>query len=314
MDTYNAYMIVKRASIPTGRKCVKCKWVLDVKRNSVFRARLVACGYSQQPGVDFTESFSPVVNDSIFRCLIVIEMLFKLISKIIDIEVAFLNGHLEELIYMNTPPGVEVSDDECVLLQKSLYGLVQSARQFFKMFSAVLRQLGMMQSNIEPCVFHQETRLGILIVAVYVDDCYVIGTDAWLNKFIVDIQAAGFKIMIEDKPTDCLSCEIKFNSDKTCAWLGQPHLVKQLEKSFGILIKGNYNYLTPGTPSFSFVRPNLEADKISPEPQKVYRMAVSTLLQIVKHSRPDIANPVRELSKCMDGGRLRRHLKKCVVL
>jgi hypothetical protein len=301
MDTYNVYKIVKRVSIPSGRKCVKCKWVLDIKRNGVFRARLVACGYSQQPGVDFTESYSPVVNDSIFRCLLVIEMLFKLVSKIIDIEVAFLNGDLEELIYMNTPPGVEADDDECVLLQKSLYGLVQSARQFFKKFSAVLRQLGMTQSNIEPCVFHQETHLGILIVAVYVDDCYVIGTDASLQKFIVDIQAAGFKIKIEDKPTDYLSCEIKFNSDKTCAWLGQPHLVKRLEKSFGSLIKGNYNYLTPGTPSFSVVRPSSEAEKISPERQTIYRSAVGTLLQFVKHSRPDIANPVRELSKCMDG-------------
>jgi hypothetical protein len=63
---------------------------------------------------------------------------------------------------MNTPPGLDANDDECVLLEKSLYGLVQSARQFFKKFSKVLIRLGMKQSSIEPCVFSQETHLGIL--------------------------------------------------------------------------------------------------------------------------------------------------------
>ena len=104
---------------------------------------------------------------------------------------------------------------------KSLYGLVQSTRQFFNKFSEVLKQLGMTQSNIEPCVFLQQTEsniepceflqqteIGMLIVAIYADDCYVIGTEKIISKFIVDIQAVGFKIKVEDKPTDYLSCEI----------------------------------------------------------------------------------------------------------
>jgi Reverse transcriptase (RNA-dependent DNA polymerase) len=93
-------------------------------------------------------------------------------------------------------------------LEKSLYGLVQSARQFFKKFSKVLIRLGMKQSSIEPCVFSQETNLGILMIAVYVDDCYVIGTEKSIQKFICDIQEAGFSIKVEDKPTDYLSCDV----------------------------------------------------------------------------------------------------------
>jgi hypothetical protein len=57
MANYNVWRKVKRSTIPSGRKCVKCKWVFDIKRNGVFRARLVACGYSQTPGVDFQESY-----------------------------------------------------------------------------------------------------------------------------------------------------------------------------------------------------------------------------------------------------------------
>ena len=67
MKTYQVYKIIKRKEIPHGRKCVKHKWVFDIKRNGLFRARLVACGYSQKPGINFTDTYSPVVNDAVFR-------------------------------------------------------------------------------------------------------------------------------------------------------------------------------------------------------------------------------------------------------
>jgi hypothetical protein len=84
------------------------------------------------------------------------------------------------------------------------------------------------------------------------------------------------------------------------AWLGQPHLIKKLERSFGQYNKRLYKYLTPGTPGYTIVRPVTIEDKLSNEKQTIFRSGVGTLLQFVKHSRPDIANAVRELSKCMD--------------
>jgi hypothetical protein len=68
---------------------------------------------------------------------------------------------------------------------------------------------------------------------------------------------------------DNLSCEICFNDTKTCAWLGQPHLIRKLDKSFGHLVQGNYRYkyLTPGTPNYNMVRPTTEQEKIDPEGQ-----------------------------------------------
>ena len=61
-----------RSSMPSNRRCVKCKWVFKIKRNGVFRARLVACGYSLIPGVDFTDNYSPVVNDVTFRLMLLL--------------------------------------------------------------------------------------------------------------------------------------------------------------------------------------------------------------------------------------------------
>ena len=108
---------------------MKNKWVFKIKRNGVFRARLVACGYSQVPGVDFTDFYSPVINDVTFRIIIVVMMLNKLEARIINIETAFLEGELNEEIYMKVPDGYkEVLEENaegcCLLLEKPLYGTV----------------------------------------------------------------------------------------------------------------------------------------------------------------------------------------------
>ena len=79
-----------------NRRCIKSKWVFDIKQDGTFRARLVACGYSQVPGIDFEESYSPVINDVTFRVMLIMQIVWKLQALIIDIETAFLHGELDE--------------------------------------------------------------------------------------------------------------------------------------------------------------------------------------------------------------------------
>jgi hypothetical protein len=140
----------------------------------------------------------------------------------------------------------------------------------------------------------------MIFVVVYFDDCYVIGSDLNLKLFISNIQKE-FQIKIQENPTDYLSCDICLNMEKGFGWIGQPHLIKRSEKSFGSLVsQSNIRYATPGTPSQTIVSPQTEEEQLDPERQMKYQLAVGTLLQFVKHSCPDIANPVHELSKCMD--------------
>ena len=70
IDERKVWSVMKKEDILSGRRCVKSKWVFDVKKSGLFKARLVACGYSQVPGVDFTESYAPVINDVCWRMLI----------------------------------------------------------------------------------------------------------------------------------------------------------------------------------------------------------------------------------------------------
>jgi hypothetical protein len=78
------------------------------KRNGDFCARLVACGYSQVPGVDFTESFAPVLNDVSFRLMLISKLVWDMKSTVVDIETAFLHGHLDKEIYMDVPMGLSI--------------------------------------------------------------------------------------------------------------------------------------------------------------------------------------------------------------
>ena len=67
MNDHGVWKKIDRSTMPKDRRCVKSKWVFEVKRNGVFRARLVACGYTQIPGLDFTEAYSPVIGPEAAR-------------------------------------------------------------------------------------------------------------------------------------------------------------------------------------------------------------------------------------------------------
>jgi Reverse transcriptase (RNA-dependent DNA polymerase) len=127
MKMNKVWMKIKRRQMQPGRVCIKYKWVFDIKLDSTFRARLVACGYSQVPGMNFQESYSPVINDVVFWILIVCQIIWGLTAVLVDVEVAFLNGDLDKIIYMECPDGIVCEDDEVVRLNKSMYGLVQAA-------------------------------------------------------------------------------------------------------------------------------------------------------------------------------------------
>ncbi len=115
------------------------------------------------------------------------------------------------------------------------------------------------------------------------------------------LRSKGFILKVEDKLRGYLSCEIILSKDRKKAWLGQPHLIANLEKKFGDKVRNLRTYKTPGTPNLNMVRNTDKSQAISHEDQKLYRSGVGMLLYLVKHSRPDIANPVRELSKVLDG-------------
>ena len=289
---------IKRRDIPSGRRCVKSKWVFDMKRSGAFKTRLVACGYSQIPGVDFTESYAPVINDVCWRILIVIMMVMKLDSRIIDVETAFLFGDLEEEVYMTCK---EVhAEDEALLLLHAIYGLVQASRQFWIKYVEILRKIGFEGGYPDPCLYSRRDENGVVFLAVWVDDSLLVGDSKAIDKAIQDLKDEGFTLKEDGSLDDYLSCEITMNEDMTVGWIHQPHLLTKMEKRFKELIKGLQSYKTPSAPGGAVIQ-NHGGPVVDKERHKTYRSGVGMLLYLVKHSRPDIANGVRELSKALVG-------------
>ena len=158
------------------------KWVFKIKRDGTYRARLVALGYSQIPGVDYTDNFAPVAHDVSLRIALARMMVEKLDSLVMDVETAFLYGDIEEEIFMKSPVGMEEIDpgsspEDCYQLKKGIYGLSQAARQFWKKFVHTIKKEHFVftVSPADPCMLFKENYLGIRIIIMYIDDMLVIG-------------------------------------------------------------------------------------------------------------------------------------------
>ena len=126
-----------RKMIPSNRRLIGNKWVFKIKIDGTYRAKLVALGYSQIPGVDYTDNFAPVVHDVSFRIALARMMVEKQDSLVMDGDTALLCGEIDEEIFMKSPVGMEEIDpgsasEDCYQLVKGIYGLHQAARQFWK--------------------------------------------------------------------------------------------------------------------------------------------------------------------------------------
>ena len=100
----------------------------------------------------------------------------------------------------------------------------------------------------------KRSKLGICFIVLYVDDNLIIGHPEAVDDTIDQLRKNNLMLKVEDNLHDYLSCEIVLSDDRTKAWLGQPHLISNLEKKYGEEVRKLYNYLTPGTPGLHQVR------------------------------------------------------------
>ena len=210
-----------RKMIPNNRRLIGNKWVFKIKRDGTYRARLVALGYSQVPGVDYRDDFAPVAHDVSFRIALARMMVEKLDSLVMDGETAFLYGEIDEEIFMKSPVGMEEmepgsSSEDCYQLVKGIYGLCQAARKFWKKFvdKAKKEPLGFKVSPADPCMQFKENEFGVCIIIMYVDDILIIGKKEQIQEFATKRQKE-FSVKIKHNLADYLGCEFHMNKVKT---------------------------------------------------------------------------------------------------
>ena len=167
----------KRNQILSDRCLIGNKWVFKKKKDGVYRARLVGLGYSQVPGINHKDNFSPVINKVTFRCVMVLTLQNNWVGQIVDVVTVFLYGDLDKLIFVTIPEGLdtyldtEFSSEDCVILDKSIYGLVQASCQFHqKLISKMTKNIGFHKCLSDKCLLFRNTEDGIIIVCIYIDD------------------------------------------------------------------------------------------------------------------------------------------------
>uniref|UniRef100_A0A2N9I5H9 Integrase catalytic domain-containing protein n=1 Tax=Fagus sylvatica TaxID=28930 RepID=A0A2N9I5H9_FAGSY len=184
LQTNRTWILVPR---PANTNIVGSKWVFRTKYlpdGSIERlkARLVAKGYTQVPGLDYTDTFSPVIKATTVRVVLSLAVTNKWPLRQLDVKNAFLNGSLTEHVYMEQPPGyIDPRFPHHVChLKKALYGLKQAPRAWFQRFSSFLLTLGFSCSRADTSlfVFHQQS--GIIYLLLYVDDIIITGNNSSL--------------------------------------------------------------------------------------------------------------------------------------
>jgi hypothetical protein len=198
-----------------------------LKRNGVFRARLVVCGYSQVPGVDFTESFAPVLNDVSFRLMLISKLVWDMTSTVVDTETACLHGNLDKEIYKDVPMGLSTGPNKKLLLRKTIYGLVQSAKKIYEKLIKIFKVIGFEESKSDPCLWTMWDSVvnHMLIIGIDVDDCFIIGKESSISKLLEDLKKHEFNLKIEKDVVEYLSCHIVESKKEAKLTMIQPHLL-----------------------------------------------------------------------------------------
>ena len=284
--------------LPQDREAIGCKWVFKVKHTSDgkverFKGRLVAKGYSQKYGIDYDETFSPVVRFSSIRALLAFAVQNNMLIHQMDVVTAFLNGELSEEIYMQQPDGYAIRGQEHLVckLRKSLYGLKQSPRCWNAAFREYMELIGFNQSVADPCVF---IRVGdtMTIVAVYVDDLILIaGTQGEMQDVKKNL-ADRFKMKDMGSLHYCLGISIVQDEQNGCIWLHQKQYIQNMLQRFGLTEAKIVS--TPADPYVKLVKD----DGVSNEVDSIaYQSMVGSLLYAAMATRPDIAQAVGAVSK-----------------
>ncbi|KAK1619377.1 hypothetical protein QYE76_024894 [Lolium multiflorum] len=170
--------------LPDSRKAVENKWIFKRKTDAdgnitVYKARLVAKGFRQIQGVDYDETFSPVAKLKSVRILLAIAAFFDYEIWQMDVKTAFLNGDIEEELYMVQPKGFvdPKNADKVCKLQRSIYGLKQASRSWNRRFDKVIKDFGFIQCHGEACIYKKVSGSSVAFLILYVDDILLIGND-----------------------------------------------------------------------------------------------------------------------------------------
>lgn len=284
-------------SPPPTVNVIGCKWIFRTKFNpdgSVhrYKSRLVAKGYSQQAGLDYNETFSPVIKSTTIRLVLDIAVKRDWPIRQLDVNNAFQQGTLTEDVYMSQPPGYIDKDrpNHVCHLKKALYGLKQAPRAWYMELRNFLQSVGFKNSVADTSLFILKKGNSYVYMLIYVDDILVTGSDSGLIQETLTALANRFSVKDHEELSYFLGIEAKRVSSGL-------HL-SQRRYILDLLERQNMLHAKPiATPMATVPKLTLHSGTKLPDATE-YRRVVGSL-QYLAFTRPDISYAVNRLSQFM---------------
>ncbi|GJV60337.1 retrotransposon protein, putative, ty1-copia subclass [Tanacetum coccineum] len=281
---------------PPNAKIVRSKWIFKKKTDMdgkvhTYKARLVAKGCTQTYGVDYEETFSPVADIRAIRILIAIAAYYDYEIWQMDVKTAFLNGRLDEDIYMEQPEGYvnPKYPNRVCKLQRSIYGLKQASRQWNKRFDEEIKKFGFTQNRDEPCVYRKASGSNVVFLILYVDDILIMGNNIPRLKEVKDYLGKCFSMKDLGEAAYILGIKIYRDRSKRLIGLSQSAYIDKILKKFN-MHNSKKGYLPME------VKHELSNEMCASTPEEVaymkkvpYASAVGSIMYAVRCTRPDVA-------------------------
>ncbi|KAK1662374.1 hypothetical protein QYE76_050533 [Lolium multiflorum] len=290
--------------LPDSRKAVENKWIFKRKTDAdgnitVYKARLVAKGFRQIQGVDYDETFSPVAKLKSVRILLAIAAFFDYEIWQMDVKTAFLNGDIEEELYMVQPKGFvdPKNADKVCKLQRSIYGLKQASRSWNLRFDRVIKDFGFIRTHGEACIYKKVSGSSVAFLILYVDDILLIGNDIELLSSIKGYLNKSFSMKDLGEAAYILGIKIYRDRSRRLIGLSQSTYLDKILKKFRMdESKKGFLPMLPGK-VLSKTQGPATADERERMSKIPYASAVGSIMYAMLCTRPDIAHAVSLTSR-----------------
>uniref|UniRef100_A0AAV1VKG7 Reverse transcriptase Ty1/copia-type domain-containing protein n=1 Tax=Peronospora matthiolae TaxID=2874970 RepID=A0AAV1VKG7_9STRA len=298
LDSMKLRGVFRAAKLPNGQSAIGTKWVFKIKRKAdgsieKYKARLVAKGFRQKYGIDYTETFSPVVKYVTLRMVIAITKHFGWPLDQLDVVTAFLYGVMKEKVFCAVPEGVKMEGDfDCLELIKAIYGLKQASRVWNETFDEFIRSIGFQASGFDPCLYIMTSEGHCVFVLVYVDDVLVTGSSPKLIAHTKEDLKTRFEMTDSGKCAFVLGIELLDGEDGSVT-MCQRRYVDDVLKRFGM---DECKAVASPVDVSSRLVPSNSASKVDVP----FREAVGALMHLTTATRPDIAYAVSFVSRFME--------------
>ena len=291
--------------LPPGKRAMGCRWIFKVKKlaDGTFerhKARVVAKGYSQRPGLDFDETFAPTTKWASLRAVLAIAAAEDLELESVDISTAYLNGVLapEHEVYMQQPEGfVEGGTGRACRLRKGLYGLKQGGRLWYQKLHSVLTDLGFKRIQSDASVYVWELHGHKIIMPVFVDDITIACKSKSAIQHVKDALARHFTLRDLGPISSLLGVDITRDRPNRVLQLSQRQYVIDILERFNMAeCKPVSTPMEPGIRLSQSMAPSTP-DEVAFMATVPYASAVGALMYLSVATRPDIAYAVGVLCR-----------------